>query len=92
MCRNIKPLFNYDPPATDEEIHDAALQFVRKVSGFQKPSEVNEASFNESIESISAVVRQLVDSLQTSAEPHDREEEARKAHERAVKRFGQASA
>ncbi|HET6747254.1 MAG TPA: DUF2277 domain-containing protein [Candidatus Saccharimonadales bacterium] len=69
MCRNIKPLFNYDPPATNQEIHDAALQFVRKVSGFQKPSEVNEATFNESIEAISEIVRNLVDSLKTSAEP-----------------------
>ncbi len=91
MCRNIKPLFNYDPPATDEEIHDAALQFIRKVSGFQKPSEANEAAFNESIKAVATTVRQLVNSLQTTAEPHDREEEARKAHERAVKRFGQAN-
>lgn len=90
MCRNIKPLFNYDPPATDEEIHNAALQFVRKISGYQKPSEVNEEIFNESIKDISVVVRKLVDSLSTSAAPHNREEEARKAHERALKRFGHA--
>jgi hypothetical protein len=88
MCRNIKPLFNFDPPATDEEIHDAALQFVRKVSGFQKPSHVNQVVFDQSIAEISHTVRQLVDSLMTTAEPRDREEEAAKAHERAVKRFG----
>jgi hypothetical protein len=88
MCRNIKPLFNFDPPATDEEIHNAALQFVRKVSGFQKPSHVNEAVFDQSIKEISHTVRQLVDSLTTTAEPRDREEEAEKAHLRALKRFG----
>lgn len=88
MCRNIKPLFNFDPPATDEEIKNAALQFVRKVSGFQKPSHVNEAVFNESIEDISKVIRRLVDTLSTSAEPKNREEEAYRAHLRAIERFG----
>jgi len=90
MCRNIKPLFNYEPPATDEEIHDAALQFVRKISGYQKPSEINEDIFNESIKDISVIVRKLVDSLSTSAAPRNREEEAKKAHARALKRFGPA--
>jgi hypothetical protein len=88
MCRNIKPLFNFDPPATDDEIRDAALQFVRKVSGFQKPSHVNEAVFEQSVGDISKVIRHLVDTLATSAEPKDREEEARKAHLRAIERFG----
>jgi hypothetical protein len=88
MCRNIKTLFNFDPPATDEEIHDAALQFVRKLSGFNKPSQVNEKAFNQAIEKVSFDAKKLLDSLVTEAKPHDREEEARKAHERAVKRFG----
>ncbi|HEU5121253.1 MAG TPA: DUF2277 domain-containing protein [Candidatus Saccharimonadales bacterium] len=88
MCRNIRPLFNYDPPATDKEIHDAALQFVRKVSGFHTPSQANEKAFNEAIEDISKVVQRLVDSLTTTAPAHNREEEAAKAHERAMKRFG----
>ncbi len=88
MCRNIKPLFNYDPPATDEEIRDAATQLVRKVSGFPKPSHVNEEIFEQSIIDISKAIRRLVDSLSTTAEPRNREEEAVKAHERALKRFG----
>ncbi len=88
MCRNIKPLFNYDPPATDEEIRDAALQFVRKISGFQKPSQANEEIFEQSIQDVAGVVRRLVDSLSTVAEPHNREAEAAKAHARALKRFG----
>lgn len=88
MCRNIRPLFNYEPPATDEEIHDAALQFIRKVSGFQKPSQINEESFNKAIAEVARAVRTLVDTLSTTAEPHDREEEARKAHLRALERFG----
>lgn len=87
MCRNIKPLFNYDPPATNEEIHDAALQFVRKVSGFHTPSQVNEAAFEKAIEHVSKTVRELIDSLTTDAPMHNREEEAAKAHERAMKRF-----
>lgn len=88
MCRNIKPLFNFDPPATEEEIKDAATQFVRKVSGFQRPSHVNETIFDESIEDISKVIRRLVDTLSTSAAPKNREEEAHKAHLRAIERFG----
>lgn len=88
MCRNIKTLFNFDPPATDEEIEAAALQFVRKVSGFHEPSQANEKAFNKAIQEVTDVSRKLLDALVTNAEPHDREEEARKAHERAVKRFG----
>lgn len=88
MCRNIKTLFNFDPPATDEEIHDASLQFVRKLSGFHKPSQVNEAAFDEAINEVTIAACQLLDSLVTQAEPHNREVEAAKAHARAVKRFG----
>jgi hypothetical protein len=88
MCRNIKTLFNFDPPATDEEIRDASLQFVRKLSGFHHPSEVNEAAFNEAIDEVSAIAKKLLSSLVTNAEPHNREEEAAKAHARALKRFG----
>jgi len=88
MCRNIKVLFNFDPPATDEEIHDAALQFVRKLSGFHHPSQVNEAAFNKAVDETAAVAKRLLGSLQTQAEPKNREEEAAKAHARAVARFG----
>ena len=88
MCRNIKTLFNFDPPATDQEIHDASLQFVRKLSGFTKPSQANEESFNVAVEECAAVARKLIDSLVTNAEPRNREEEAAKARARAVARFG----
>lgn len=88
MCRNIKPLFNFEPPATREEIHEASLQFVRKLSGFQKPSQVNEEAFEHATSHIEPVVAELLHSLKTTAEPKDREAEAKKAHERAVKRFG----
>jgi hypothetical protein len=88
MCRNIKPLFNFDPPATDQEIKAAAEQFVRKISGFQEPSETNEAAFEKAITEVATASRKLVDSLVTKATPHNREEEAAKAHARAVKRFG----
>ena len=88
MCRNIKNLFNFDPPATREEIHDASLQFVRKLSGFAKPSKINEEAFNIAVEETTKVTQKLLSSLKTDAEPHNREEEAAKAHERAVKRFG----
>jgi hypothetical protein len=87
MCRNIKPLFNYDPPATKQEVHDAALQFVRKVSGFHTPSHINEAAFNKAVDDITKAVHKLVGSLDTTASPHNREEEAIKAHKRAMKRF-----
>lgn len=89
MCRNIKTLFNFDPPATDEEIRAAALQFVRKVSGFQKPSMANEAAFEEAVGRISDVARTLLDDLVTSAPSRDREQEAIKARARAAKRYGQ---
>ena len=88
MCRNIKTLFNFDPPATDEEIHASALQFVRKLSGFTKPSQANEAIFAEAVEDVSRAARKLVDSLVTAAPARDREAEAAKARERAARRFG----
>jgi hypothetical protein len=88
MCRNIKMLFNFAPPVTDEEIHAAALQFVRKVSGFNKPSKANELVFDTAVREISASVTTLMLSLQTLAPPRDREEEARKARARAAERFG----
>ncbi len=88
MCRNIKTLFNFDPPATDEEIKAASVQFVRKLSGFQKPSQVNEAAFNLAVEETSVVARNLLNSLTTNAEPRDREIEHQRAHEKALKRFG----
>src|SRR4029077_4540196 len=88
VCRNIKMLFNFDPPATDEEIHAAALQFVRKLSGFNKPSKANEAVFNRAVEEVAAVARSLLDSLVTSAEPRDREAEAERARASAAERFG----
>lgn len=88
MCRNIKTLFNFDPPATDQEIRAAAEQFVRKISGYDKPSHNNEAAFQRAIEEVSGAARTLLDSLVTHAHPHNREEEAAKAHARALKRFG----
>jgi hypothetical protein len=88
MCRNIKQLFNFDPPATEEEIRAASLQFVRKLSGFNAPSKANEATFNHAIEEVAAVARRLIDSLETTAPPKNREEEAAKARARAAVRFG----
>jgi hypothetical protein len=88
MCRNIKTLFNFEPPATDEEIRAAALQFVRKLSGFNAPSRANERAFNRAVADVSAVTRRLVDSLTTSAEPRNREEVAARARERSAERFG----
>ncbi len=87
MCRNIKPLFNFDPPATDEEIHDAALQFVRKLSGTTKPSKRNEIAFEQAVSSIAGCARALLDSLETSQPPRDREEVAAKARARTAARF-----
>jgi hypothetical protein len=87
MCRNIKTLFNFEPPVTDEEIGAAALQFVRKVSGFNKPSQANEPAFLAAIEEIAAVSRKLLSSLETNAPPKNREEEAAKARARAAERF-----
>jgi hypothetical protein len=88
MCRNIKPLFNFDPPATDEEVRDAALQFVRKLSGFTHPSAINEAAFERGIDDIAVAARHLLDALVTNAEPRDRDIERAKAKARAAKRFG----
>ncbi|TMV49076.1 DUF2277 domain-containing protein [Paenibacillus mesophilus] len=88
MCRNIKTLFNFDPPATDEEIHAASLQFVRKLSGFNTPSKTNEAAFNRAIQEVAAVARNLLDSLATHAEPRNREVEIERARIRSAKRFG----
>lgn len=87
MCRNIKPLFNFDPPTTDDEIHAAALQFVRKISGFNKPSKANEAVFLAAIDAIAAVATTLLDSLETNAPPKNRAEESAKARARAGQRF-----
>ena len=88
MCRNIKTLFNFDPPATEQEIRDASLQFVRKLSGFHEPSKANEVAFNKAISDVAVVAQKLLDSLTTQAEPRNREIEAAKAHARAVERFG----
>ncbi|MFT3924662.1 MAG: DUF2277 domain-containing protein [Myxococcales bacterium] len=88
MCRNIKPLFNFAPPATDAEIHAASLQFVRKLSGFTKPSTANEEVFEQAVTDIAAIARVLIDSMSTQAPPKDREVEAEKAKERSRLRFG----
>ena len=88
MCRNIKTLFNFDPPATDEEIRAASVQFVRKLSGFTYPSKANEAAFERAVEQVARDARVLIDSLVTQAPPRDREEEAAKARARNEKRFG----
>jgi hypothetical protein len=90
MCRNIKTLFNFEPPATDEEIRASAIQFVRKVSGSTAPSKANEAIFNDAVDEVTAIVHRLLDNLVTSAPPRDRETEAEKARARAEKRFGTA--
>ncbi len=88
MCRNIRPLFNFEPPATDEEIHSAALQYVRKVSGTRKPNGKNITTFEQAIDDIAKITRRLVDSLETTAEPKNRELEAAKARARSAHRFG----
>jgi hypothetical protein len=88
MCRNIKPLFNFDPPVTHDEIRAASLQFVRKVSGFAAPSKANAAAFDRAVDEVSAVVGRLLRSLETSAAPRNREVEAAKARARAATRFG----
>ena len=88
MCRNIKTLFNFEPPATKEEIHASALQFVRKLSGFNKPSHANEAAFNRAVGEVADAARRLIASLETASPPRDREVEAMKAKERAQARFG----
>lgn len=90
MCRNIRTLFNFDPPATDAEIHASALQFVRKLSGFTKPSKANEAAFDRAVEEVAAVAHRLLDSMETTARPRDREIEAAKARARAAERYARA--
>jgi hypothetical protein len=87
MCRNIKTLANFEPPATDEEIRASALQFVRKLSGATRPSRANETAFNQAVEEVAAAANRLVNALRTSAPPRNREEEMRKAKERTLKRF-----
>lgn len=87
MCRNIKTLFNFEPPVTDEEIRAASLQFVRKLSGFTKPSKTNEAAFAAAVEEVAAVANKLLQSLETNAPPRNREEEAAKARARSAQRF-----
>jgi hypothetical protein len=91
MCRNIHTLYNYEPPATAEEVHDAALQYVRKISGFTKPSRANEEAFALAVDEVAAASARLLDSLVTSAPPRDREVEAAKARARAAERYGTAA-
>jgi len=88
MCRNIKNLFNFDPPVTEEEVRAASLQFVRKISGFNKPSKANESAFEAAIDEVAAVSNRLLRSLETNAPPKNREEEVAKARARAAERFG----
>jgi len=88
MCRNIKTLFNFDPPVTEEEVRAASLQFVRKITGFNKPSKANEAQFNDAVEEVASLSMRLLTSLETTAPPKNREEEAAKAKARAAVRFG----
>lgn len=88
MCRNIRTLFNFDPPATELEIRDASLQFVRKLSGFSVPSKANEAAFDRAVDAVAASARELIGSLVTHAEPRNREVEAARARERSAARFG----
>jgi hypothetical protein len=90
MCRNIHTLYNFEPPATSEEIHDASLQYVRKISGFTKPSQANEKAFALAVDEIAAASKRLLDQLVTSAPPKDREVEAERARARAAKRFATA--
>jgi hypothetical protein len=88
MCRNIKTLFNFDPPATDAEVRAASLQFVRKLSGFTQPSKANEQAFERAVDEVFVVARRLIDSLETTAAPKDRAVEAARARERSARRFG----
>jgi hypothetical protein len=88
MCRNIKTLFNFDPPVTEDEVHAASLQFVRKISGFTKPSKANEAAFAAAVEEIAEISSRLLHAMETAAPPKNREEEAAKAKARAIERFG----
>jgi hypothetical protein len=91
MCKNIRTLHNFEPPATDEEVRSASVQYVRKVSGSTKPSHANEAAFNRAVDEVAAATRRLLDSLVTSAPPRDREREAERARARAAERFGRAA-
>ena len=88
MCRNIRPLFNFEPPASDDEVYNASLQFVRKISGTTKPSKANEIAFNAAVRDIAAIARTLIHSMVTTAPPKNREEEAAKAKARSAERFG----
>jgi len=90
MCRNIRTLYNFEPPATEDEVHGAALQYVRKISGFTKPSQANAAAFERAVEAVAAVSRELLDELTTNAPPKDREVEAAKARERSRQRYAAA--
>lgn len=90
MCRNIKPLYNFEPPVTEDELRAASLQFVRKISGFNKPSLANEAAFNAAVDDITAAARLLMEALETNAPAKNREEEAEKARARSAQRFGNA--
>jgi len=90
MCRNIRTLYNFEPPATDDEVRAASLQFVRKISGFTKPSQANRAAFDAAVDDVARVARTLLDAMTTSAAPRDREIEAAKARERAAQRYGRA--
>jgi hypothetical protein len=92
VCRNIRRLYNVEPPASGAEVHDAALQFVRKVSGYRQPSQANAAAFEHAVEEVARAVQELLGSLETSAPPRDREADAEKARERAAKRYGEAAA
>lgn len=87
MCRNIKPLFNFEPPATESDLQASALQYVRKISGYTKPSKANEAAFNRAVEQVTAITRELVESLVTEAPPRDREADIARRKERAAKRY-----
>ena len=91
MCRNIHTLHNYEPPATDEEVRSAALQYVRKVSGYSKPSRANEEAFSHAVDEVAAATRRLLDALVTTAQPRDRDVEAARAQARAAQRFGRAA-
>ena len=90
MCRNIKPLFNFEPPASDDEMRASALQYVRKISGYNKPSKANQAAFDRAVERVTEITRELLDSLVTEADPRDREIDIARRKERAAKRYGTA--
>lgn len=91
MCRNIRPLFNFDPPATDDEVRAASLQFVRKLSGFAVPSKANQAAFDQAVDEVAVVARRLLDALVTTADPKNRETEAARARARNAERFGRGA-